>query len=109
MPPVLQVDPNHPLYRRPPAVPQEARLIDSSTDHIDLSSMHLPSFGDGNTVVEAINHLDERIAATVAAATGFGNGVSLFPSDSPENDLLEQNIFIEIAKWIYMLHIEQLT
>ncbi len=101
-----------PLYRRSIPGAHDARKIDSTTDHIDLSDVgvHLPPFDEPKaevpyTVAEAARRFDARAAATVSAATGFANGVSVFPSGNPETgdkELLEQKLFDGAAPDIFI-------
>lgn len=72
----------HPYYRRYKPKPQDASLIDSDTAYIDLTNVHLPPYGDLNTVAEAVRLFDARSAAAVSAATGLQvHGVVVFPSE----------------------------
>jgi hypothetical protein len=98
-----------PLYRRSRPRAHDTAKIDSTTDHIDLSdvAVHLPPFDEKDaevpyTVTEAARRFEARAAATVSAATGFGNGVSLFPSVDPDKDLLEEKSFGDVAPTIFI-------
>jgi hypothetical protein len=62
------MDGTRPLYCRP----KPANLIptghDGGADFIDLTDVHLPSFGELNTVAEAVARFDDRAAVAIHAA-----------------------------------------
>ena len=95
------MDGTHPLYRRSKPTPFDARKTASDTTHIDLSNVHLPSYGELNTVNEAVRLFDARAAAAVSAATGFG-AVRIFPEGSSETELLEEKDYGDKAPKIYI-------
>lgn len=86
----------HPLYLRSKPTPRDPTMFASNTDYIDLRNVHLPPLGASNPVAEAAGLFDSRAAAAVSAATGFENGVQLFPSGNLETlpqELLEKKDF----------------
>lgn len=83
------VDGNYPLYRRHMPKPQVRTEFTSNISHIDLSNVHMDSFGELNTVEQAITSFDGRAAATISAATGLDNGILVFPTGNKETEPLE--------------------
>jgi len=92
----------HPYYRRSMPAHFDARIIASDTTNIDLTNVHLPPYGELNTVAEAVRLFDARAAAAVSAATGIGNGVRVFPSGNPETELLEEKDYGDKAPTIFI-------
>ncbi|MCC6287940.1 MAG: hypothetical protein IT249_08645 [Chitinophagaceae bacterium] len=78
----------HPYYRyiKPDTTSYDPLKIDSDSSHVDLKSIHLPSYGPLNIVAEAIRLFDARAAATVSTATGLA-------FDAPGSGLLQQDNF----------------
>ena len=97
------VNGTYPLYCREMPIPQTLGSFASDAYHIDLSNeeVHLPPYGELNTVDEAVRLFDARAAAAVSAATGFG-AVRVFPEGSPETELLEEKDYGDKAPKIYI-------
>src|SRR2546430_17639629 len=75
----------HPYYRRYKPTPKDEYLIDSDTTYIDLTNVHLPPYGESNTVAEAVRLFDARAARAVKAAVGwfYIDHMEFIPSDHP--------------------------
>jgi hypothetical protein len=62
-----------PLYRRTRPVPQDPEKSGRDTNFIDLTHVHMPSFGVPDPVAEAIGLFDARAAAAIGSAVGTIN------------------------------------
>ena len=63
------MDGTRPLYRRSkPTSLISFRPGEAPTAYIDLTNIHLPPYGESNTVAEAVRLFDARAGAAVQAA-----------------------------------------
>lgn len=74
----------HPYYHRRVIGPYHVITSQSDGSHVDLRHVHLPCYGNLNTVAEAVRRFDARTAEFVRASTGIVKNILIFPVKVPE-------------------------